>query len=175
MRRGVPGEPRYTLAGRKPERSGTRACCGAFESFAVNVLEELMPGMDQIKVLIVDDEHVVANSLSLILDREGFRTAIAYSGEEGIHVAETYQPDILISDVFMGGITGIAAAMEVKARVPSCAVLLLSGDVYNAKQLRIPSEGEGSFEILHKPIHPLELLAKVRGLVCSFSAEGART
>ena len=124
-----------------------------------------MPHIGQVKVLIIDDEHAIANTLSLVLNREGFRTCTAYSGEAGIHIAETYHPDILISDVFLGGINGIAAAIEVKARVPSCDVLLLSGSVHNAKQLWDPSEGEIPFEILSKPIHPLDLLAKLRSLV----------
>lgn len=134
-----------------------------------------MPDIGQVKVLIIDDEHAIANTLSLVLNREGFRTCTAYSGEEGIYIAESYQPDILISDVFMGGITGIAAAIEVTARVPSCDVLLLSGNVYNAKQLWDPLDGEMPFEILSKPIHPLDLLAKLRNLVRSFQNEGAGT
>jgi CheY-like chemotaxis protein len=145
------------------------------ESFTANVLEEHMPRMEQVKVLIIDDERAIASTLSHVLNREGFRTCIAYSGEEGIHIAGIYQPDILISDVFMGGITGIAAAIEVKARIPSCEVLLLSGNISNAKQLWDSSEDEIPFEILSKPIHPLDLLAKVHSLVRSFQNEGTET
>jgi DNA-binding NtrC family response regulator len=46
-----------------------------------------MPTIDKTKVLIVDDEHAIANSLAFILDLQGFMTRTAYSGEEGIELA----------------------------------------------------------------------------------------
>jgi CheY-like chemotaxis protein len=50
-----------------------------------------------------------------------------YSGEEVVEVAQSFQPDMLICDVMMSGITGIEAAINVRAELPSCQILLFSG------------------------------------------------
>jgi CheY-like chemotaxis protein len=126
-----------------------------------------MPTIDKTKVLIVDDEHAVANSLAFILDLQGFMTRTAYSGEEGIELAYIFQPDILVSDIFMGGMTGLEAALEVKTRIPSCEILLMSGTIPKVHELQDCLDGR-RFEILAKPIHPLDLVAKLRSLVRSF-------
>lgn len=144
----------------------------AFQAFSANVLEEYMFTLSQTKVLIIDDERAIANSLAFILDLEGFATRIAYSGEEGIELAYTFRPDILVSDVFMGGMTGLEAAIKVKARIPSCKILLLSADVFKAEELYDRFDDRRRFEILAKPIHPLDLLARLRSLVRSLRLEG---
>ena len=127
-----------------------------------------MPTIDKTKVLIVDDEHAIANSLAFILDLQGFMTRTAYSGEEGIELAYIFRPDILVSDVFMGGMTGLEAALEVKTRDPYCEILLMSGNIPEVQELQNCLDDGRQFEILAKPIHPLDLLAKLRSLVRSF-------
>lgn len=127
-----------------------------------------MTTIDKTKVLIVDDERTIANSLAFILDLQGFITRTAFSGEEGIELAHMFRPDILVSDVFMGGTTGIEAAIEVKTRVPSCEILLMSGDIPKVQELQDRLDDGRRFEILAKPMHPLDLLAKLRSLVRSF-------
>jgi CheY-like chemotaxis protein len=119
-----------------------------------------MPTIDKTKVLIVDDERAIANSLAFILDLQGFTTRTAYSGEEGIETAHRFRPDILVSDVFMGGTTGLEAAIEVKTRVPSCEILLMSGDIPKVQELQDRLDEGHRFEILGKPMNPLDLLAK---------------
>lgn len=126
-----------------------------------------MSTIDNTKVLIVDDEHAIANSLAFILDLQGFMTRTAYSGEEGIELASIFRPDILVSDVFMGGMTGLEAALEVKTRIPSCEILLMSGNIPKVQELQDWLDDGRGFEILAKPIHPLDLLAKLRSLVRS--------
>jgi CheY-like chemotaxis protein len=79
-----------------------------------------------------------------------------------------FRPDILVSDVFMRGMTGLEAAIEVKTRVPSCEILLMSGSVPKVQELQDCLDDGRRFEILAKPIHPLDLLAKLRSLVRSF-------
>jgi CheY-like chemotaxis protein len=126
-----------------------------------------MPTIDKTKVLIVDDEHAIANSLAFILDLQGYITRTAYSGEEGIELAHMFRPDILVSDVFMSGMTGLEAAIEAKTRVPSCEILLMSGNIPKVQELQDWLNGGRGFEILAKPIHPLDLLAKLRSLLRS--------
>jgi len=74
-----------------------------------------MTAINKPKVLVADDEKVIANTLAVILNRSGFIARAVYSGENAIEMAESFLPDMLISDVFMTGITGIEAATEIRA------------------------------------------------------------
>ncbi len=71
-------------------------------------------------------------------------------------MAQDFQPDKLISDVFMTGITGIEAAIQVRTVLPSCQILLFSGQPQTADL------AQGEFDVLRKPIDPADLLARLR-------------
>lgn len=107
------------------------------------------------KVIVADDEEVIANSLVAILKQAGFDARPVYSGEKAVEMAQSFQPDKLISDVFMTGITGIEAAIQVRTILPSCQILLFSGQPQEADLT------EGEFDILSKPIDPVDLLARL--------------
>src|ERR1700747_2739947 len=78
-------------------------------------------------VLIVDDERVIADTLSIILSKSGFTTMTAYDGATALNLANESSPDLLISDVVMPGMTGIDLAITMKYSFPECKVLLFSG------------------------------------------------
>jgi len=115
------------------------------------------------RVLIADDEQVIANTLAIILNQSGFEARAVYSGESAIEALETFQPNMLISDVIMAGMTGIEAAIKVRFRLPQCKILLFSGQAATADLLEKAREQGHEFEILAKPVHPTDLLAKLRG------------
>jgi CheY-like chemotaxis protein len=117
------------------------------------------------KVLVVDDEQTIANTLSGVLDREGYETRAAYSGEEAIEVAQTFAPDILICDVFMEGISGLDAAIAIRDMHPSCKVLLVSGHVSISDLSQQAAEKGYDFHYLAKPVHPRALLEVLRTLL----------
>jgi CheY-like chemotaxis protein len=120
-----------------------------------------MPETTKLKVLVADDEQIIANTLATILNQAGFEARAVYSGEKLVEMAQSFQPDVLISDVVMSGITGIEAAIEVLAKLPSCKILLFSGQAATVNLLeRARVEGQ-MFEIITKPIHPNELLARL--------------
>jgi CheY-like chemotaxis protein len=115
----------------------------------------------KLKVLVADDEQTIANTLAIILHRAGFDARAVYSGEKLVEMAQSFQPDVLISDVVMSGITGIEAAIQVRAKLPSCKILLFSGQAATVNLLeRTRVEGQ-MFEIVTKPIHPSDLLARL--------------
>ncbi len=115
------------------------------------------------RVLVADDEQVIANTLAIILNQAGFEARAVYSGEKVIEALDTFHPDMLISDVIMTGMTGIEAAIQTRAKLPTCKILLFSGQAASADLLeRARSQGH-EFEILAKPVHPTDLLAKLRG------------
>lgn len=114
------------------------------------------------KVLIADDEEVIADTLAIILNQAGFDTRAVYSGEQALEIAPNFKPDMLISDVIMPGITGIETAIRVRTMLPSCKVLLFSGHAATANLLEKTRAQGYEFEILTKPVHPADLLARVR-------------
>ena len=75
---------------------------------------------------------------------------------------DSFQPDMLISDVIMTGMTGIEAAIITRQRLPSCKILLFSGQAATADLLEKARAQGHEFEILAKPVHPTDLLAKLR-------------
>jgi CheY-like chemotaxis protein len=111
-----------------------------------------------IRVLVADDERMIANTLARILSTSGFEAKAVYSGENAIEAARELKPDVLITDVIMGGMTGIEAAMHIIALLPDCRIILFSGQAATADLLECARTKGHRFEILSKPIHPRVLL-----------------
>ena len=114
------------------------------------------------KVLVVDDERVIADTLAMILNQSGFEAQPVYSGEKAVELAATFQPAMLISDVIMADLNGIDAAIRVRALLPSIKILLFSGQAATADLLEKARAQGYEFEILAKPVHPQDLLNKLR-------------
>jgi CheY-like chemotaxis protein len=115
------------------------------------------------KVLVVDDERVIADTLSIILNQNGFDASPVYSGDDAVRMAEDLRPQLVISDVIMpGGSNGIEAAIKIRQVLPSCKILLFSGQAATADLLEKARTMGHEFEILAKPVHPQDLLARLR-------------
>jgi CheY-like chemotaxis protein len=114
------------------------------------------------KVLVVDDERVIADTLAIILNQHGFEASAVYTGTGAVEKARAEKPDLIISDVIMPDMNGIEAAINIRAFLPNCKILLFSGQAATADLLeRARSQGH-EFEILAKPVHPQDLLSKLR-------------
>lgn len=116
------------------------------------------------KVLVADDERAIADTLAAILTQSGFETRAVYSGEAAIEMAERWVPNMLISDVMMGGISGIDAAIRITSMLPTCKILLFSGQAATSDLLEQARLQGYEFEILAKPVHPSDLLARLRNV-----------
>lgn len=111
-----------------------------------------------LRILVVDDEQVIADTLTAILARSGFDAQTAYSGEQAVQMAADLPPDVLISDVGLRGMNGVEAAIRILGRAPGCRVILFSGQA-STRDLLCDSRARGyQFEILNKPVHPRTLL-----------------
>lgn len=77
-----------------------------------------------LKILVADDEHLVADTLAAILQQNGFDVYVAYSGNRAIELASLIEPDLLVSDVMMPDKNGIEVAAAVRAKLPRCKTLL---------------------------------------------------
>jgi CheY-like chemotaxis protein len=114
------------------------------------------------KVLVADDERVIADTLAMILNQSGFEARAVYSGEKALEVVPVFLPDMLISDVIMGGLNGIDAAIQVRSLLPKIKILLFSGQAATADLLEKARTQGYEFEILAKPVHPQDLLSRLR-------------
>ena len=113
------------------------------------------------RVLIADDQAVIADTLAIILNKSGFEATAVYSGETAVETALMMNPDVLISDIMMTGMTGIDAAVRIRHGAPGCRVILFSGQAASADMVfACRSEGQ-SFEFLEKPVHPTVLLDRL--------------
>jgi DNA-binding NtrC family response regulator len=125
-------------------------------------MREARPG---IRVLVADDDYVIATTLSQILRLNGYETESVNSGEAAIVAAQLRSPDVLISDVVMGGISGIEAATQIAEIHPACIVLLISGQANTVDWLGQNRDAASPFEILLKPIHPAALLERLAAAI----------
>jgi CheY-like chemotaxis protein len=114
------------------------------------------------KVLVVDDERVIADTLAMILNQSGFEARAVYSGEKALETVTTFLPDMLISDVIMADLNGIDAAIRIRGLMPKIKILLFSGQAATADLLEKARAQGYEFEILAKPVHPQDLLTKLR-------------
>jgi CheY-like chemotaxis protein len=119
------------------------------------------------RVLVVDDERIIADSLTMILSNSGYDPRAAYSGEMAIEMARNFCPDMLITDVLMPGISGLEAAIKVREMLPACKVLLFSGQAATQNLLETASARGHEFELLTKPVHPIDLIARMQSVMSS--------
>lgn len=113
------------------------------------------------KILIVDDEVRIAQTLALILQQKGYETAAAYDGASALALSIGFRPDLVLTDIVMPGMSGIELALAVTEKNPHCRVLLFSGQA-GANELWERAQAQGfDLALLSKPVHPVELLKKV--------------
>ena len=120
--------------------------------------------MPKPRILIADDERVIADTLAKILALSGYQARAVYSGEQAVQAASESIPDVLIADVVMQGMNGIEAALSVRRICPQCKVLLFSGQATTADLLSRARADGHAFEMLAKPVSPQVLLARLRSM-----------
>jgi DNA-binding NtrC family response regulator len=113
-------------------------------------------------VFVVDDEAIIAQPLAVILNQAGFDAFAFDHPDKAITAATETAPQLLVTDVAMPGMTGIDLAIHFRSEHPDCKILLFSGQASTADLLN-DARGRGfDFDLLSKPIHPGDLLAKLQ-------------
>lgn len=113
------------------------------------------------RVVVVDDDVAIASCLKAILNHAGFDAHCMFRGQELVDSLETLRPDVLITDVEMPGMTGIEAAIITRSKFPNCKILLISAQAATSSMLVKAREQGHEFELLAKPLHLPDLLAKL--------------
>jgi len=116
-------------------------------------------------VLVVDDEQSIADTLVMIFRRFGLTAYGCYSAEEALRLMESFEPDVLVCDVMLTGISGIELAIELTKRKFRTRVLLFSGQSGTTDLLDQAKQQGYEFEILAKPVPPQDMVDRVRELL----------
>ncbi len=114
------------------------------------------------RILVVDDEKVIADTIVQILNRNGFIAEPAYGGEEAIEKARRHCPELVLSDVLMPQVDGVEAAIAIREHCPEARIILFSGQSATVEILARARERGHTFEFLPKPIHPTQLIKHLR-------------
>jgi len=123
------------------------------------------------KILVLDDDVHVAQTLELIFLARGYEVRVAYSAEEAIETIAAWQPDVALVDVMLPGMNGIEFGCVLQANYPNAQVVLVSGHPDSAKLLETARTGGQSFEILAKPLHPTYILEMISRMLPGMTGE----
>lgn len=120
------------------------------------------------RILVVDDERLIADTVSAIFCNNGFDARPAYSAEAALATLRVFSPELLLCDITMPGKDGMQLMVEVNRELPNCRILVLTG--YHSNVVRITG-GEPMFpkpaRVMTKPCQPEELLREAVMLLAS--------
>ena len=114
------------------------------------------------RILVVDDEPLIADTIVQILNRNGFIATAAYGGREAIDCARLTSPELILSDVLMPHIDGVEAAITIQKFLPATRIVLFSGQAATVEILARARTRGYHFELLAKPLHPTQLIKHLR-------------
>ena len=115
------------------------------------------------KILIIEDDKLLAEALQTLLEIKGFDVEVVYDGEDGTEYAETGIYDLLIMDVMMPKLNGYQMARQVRHRRVTTPILMLTAK--SETQDRIEGLNAGADYYLTKPFDNMELLACINALL----------
>lgn len=121
-------------------------------------------GRDRIRVLVVDDERLITDTICAILNENGFEATPAYSGAEAVEAARARHPDVVLTDVLMPRMSGVELGIRLRQEFPEIKIYLFSGQAATSEMIHRAEADGHRFELFPKPIHPEELIARLRGV-----------
>lgn len=135
---------------------------GAPESGRLPGLPEPQGGR---RILIVDDESPIADTLQMIFHMQRYDARVAYAAERAVEIIAEWRPDLVILDVILPQMNGIDLAIVVKENYPECHIILFSGHANTSMLLEEAVSKGHNFEVLAKPVMPDVMLARASELL----------
>ena len=111
---------------------------------------------EQSTVLVVDDEKVNLDLISVLLRNRGFRALVASSAQEALAVIETEKPDLAIVDYMMPGMDGFSALKEIRRRFPDTYVIMFTGK--GSEEIAVELMKAGACDYILKPFVNKDLI-----------------
>lgn len=121
------------------------------------------------KVLIVDDEKNICELIRLYVEKEGYKTAFAYDGEQAISVFNEEKPDIILLDVMMPKKDGWQVCREIRAKSNVPVIMLTAKGETIDKVLGLEF---GADDYIVKPFEPKELIARIKAVLRRYNSGG---
>lgn len=114
------------------------------------------------KILVVEDEHKIANSIKKGLEQETYVVDVAFTGDEGFDLASTEEYDVVILDLMLPGMDGLQITSKLRDQQVHTPILLLTAK--SQTEDKVTGLNAGADDYLTKPFAFEELLARVRAL-----------
>ena len=116
------------------------------------------------KILVIEDDKIINNIIEFLLKKEGYQIEIALDGVEGYEKIESYQPDLVITDIMLPYKSGLEITSFCKKMQPAIPVIVISAlgkeDMTIIEAFKI-----GADDLLAKPFNPIELILRVKRLI----------
>jgi two-component system response regulator (stage 0 sporulation protein F) len=116
--------------------------------------------MGKIKILLVDDEKEFVKSLAERLSIRDLGPDVAYNGEQALSFVQVQEPDVMVLDLRMPGISGMEVLSQIRKNHPDIQVIILTG--HGSKHHEDQALRLGAFDYLEKPVDIDELVRKMR-------------
>lgn len=114
------------------------------------------------KVLVVDDDAKTVELVKLYLKRDGYSVIVAYDGAEGLRLARESHPDIVVLDIMLPGMSGLAVCRILRSETDVPIIMLTARTTENDKLTGLDS---GADDYVTKPFSPRELAARIRAIL----------
>jgi DNA-binding NtrC family response regulator len=111
-------------------------------------------------VLVVDDDPLQRNILKVILSDEGYETHVASSGDEALRIANTLEPDVVLTDLWMGNMDGMELMKKLRSQVYAPEIIVMSAFGNAFPIMEAVRKGECSY--LEKPIEKDNILLNIK-------------
>lgn len=120
------------------------------------------PQKSRPRILVVDDQKLIVDTIAEILQGAGFEVAVACDAWTALDLAARFEPDRILSDILMPGMNGVELAIAVRKMYPSVRILLFSGQAGISEILEGAEERGYKFDVIPKPIHPQKLIERIK-------------
>ena len=118
------------------------------------------------RVLVVDDDHLVADTLRMVFATNGFESEACYSAAEALRKVKTFVPELLLCDVTMPDKNGLQLAAEISREMPKCHMIMLTAYLTHSASVELEAlRMSRPLKLLSKPCRPEVLLKEVGELL----------
>ncbi|MBO0799961.1 MAG: sigma-54-dependent Fis family transcriptional regulator, partial [Blastocatellia bacterium] len=131
-----------------------KALTGRFE-----LMKEAV-GKEEHTILIVEDDSHLRETIAAFLTRAGYQVAAAHDGREALEMLETVLPDLVLTDIFMPDMDGLALLAEVKARYPETIVIMMTA--FSSIDSAVEAMRSGAEDYLSKPLQLADAQMSIR-------------
>lgn len=114
------------------------------------------------RIMVVDDDRTIADTLAMILNQSGFEACAVYSSAEAVAYAPQFHAEMIIADVLLPELNGVDSVIQIRKMMPGIRIMLFSGQAATADILERARAKGYEFEILPKPVHPQDLMKRLR-------------